>query len=169
MFLLHLLRLLLMFLLHLLLFRSWRIVLRCPLMFLFLLLLQFLVILILLLDQLLLLLLVFLVRVGVHLRRAMLRHIARVAIGCRPVVGVPSTARVRWPVGIVLRPIRLIARTVRIVCCGIIPLRIRPFRVLRPAIRWRIVISSTPRGHYSAAAKRSRPRRRCDRRLAMIR
>src|SRR5207302_1469919 len=79
-FLLHLLRLLLMFLFHLLLTRSV-ILLGGLLVLPFLLLLEPFVFLVLFLNHLLLLLLIFLIRVGLSLRRSMLRHL----MGGRPI------------------------------------------------------------------------------------
>src|ERR1700747_2487996 len=168
MFLLHLLRLLLMFLFHLLWSRSIVALLR-PLMFFLLLLLQFLVFLILLLSELLLLLLVFLIRVRFHLWRAVLWDLARMVVS-GPIVCLRPVARIWWPIRIVI--FRTIVRRPVFVCwstlvrwsiCGI-----SSAIGVAPTVRWRIVIATGARSYNSASAKRRWSLCSRDRRLAMI-
>jgi len=155
MFLLHLLRLLLMSLFHLLASRVISSLLRRPLMFLVLFLLQYLTLLFLPLVHVFLFLLVFLVG----------RWISRVRRSVRPVhLWQIVRMNVVGPAGIVLRAVRVIFRPARV--CW--PVWIVRSTSVRTTIWGRIVPASLFRRHYSAPSKRSRFLCRSNWGLAMI-
>ncbi len=151
MFLLHLLRLLLMTLFQLLLSRGIGALLR-PLMFFFLLLLQFLVFLVLLLSQPFLLLLVFLIRVRLGRWRAVLRHLVRVVVSCPVICFRPAGVAFR-PIAVYTAAIAGVWRPVRAVISSAIvfgPVIVRgdpivlirrPIRPASATVRWRMVIA----------------------------